>query len=72
VTYRRLLATWRGSRFEVRASADGIATLALTTGNAEEAAHLGLPSAGRHAWRTQAPTDELTEVTEETRQNSAP
>ena len=67
LSYRRLLASWRGGRFEVLASADRIATLALTGGNAEEAARLGLVPAGRHAWRAQAPVDELTEVTEETR-----
>jgi hypothetical protein len=72
VTYRRLLASWRGRRFEVLASADRIATLALTSGNAEEAAQLDLRSAGRHAWRAQAPIDELTEVTEETRRIDAP
>ena len=72
VSYHRLTASWHGSRFEVLASASGIATLALTSGNAEEAAQLGLPSAGRHAWRAQAPIDDLTEVTQETRQIAAP
>ena len=72
LSYRRLLASWRGSRFEVLASADRIATLALTSGNSEEAAQLGLPSAGRHAWRAQVPVDELSELTEETRQIAAP
>ena len=72
VYYRRMLASWRGSRFEVLAGANGIATLALTSGNAEEAAQLGLTSAGRHAWRAQAPVDELTEVAEETRRIAAP
>jgi hypothetical protein len=72
VSYRRLLASWRGSRFEVLASADGLATLALTSGNAEEAAQLALPSAGRHAWRAQVPVTELSELTEETRPITAP
>ena len=67
VSYRRLLTSWRGSGFEVLASADRIVTLALTSGDSEEAARLGLPSAGRHAWRVQAPVDELGELTEETR-----
>ena len=71
LSYRRLLASWRGGRFEVLASADRIATLALTSGNAEEAARLGLVPAGRHAWRAQVPVDELTEVTEETRRIAA-
>ncbi|MFC1419151.1 hypothetical protein [Streptacidiphilus cavernicola] len=72
VSYRRLLASWRGARFDVLATRDGIATLALTSGNAEEAARLGLLDAGRHAWRAQAPVNELSEVTEETRRIAAP
>lgn len=72
VSYRRLLASWRGSRFEVLANADGIATLALTSGNAEEAVQLGLPSAGRHAWRVQVPVAELDELAEETRPIATP
>jgi hypothetical protein len=71
VSYHRLLASWRGSRFEVLASADRVATLVLISGNAEEAAQLGLTPAGRHAWRAQAPVDELSELTEETRQVAA-
>ncbi|MFC1409685.1 hypothetical protein ACEZCY_25930 [Streptacidiphilus sp. N1-12] len=72
LSYRRLLASWRGSRFELLANANGLASLALTSGNAEEAAQLGLPSAGRHAWRAQVPVDDLSELTEETRQITAP
>ncbi|MFC1399917.1 MULTISPECIES: hypothetical protein [Streptacidiphilus] len=68
VSYRRMLASWRDSDFEVLAGADGVATLALTSGNAEEAARLGLASAGRHAWRAQVPIDDLTEVRQETRE----
>ncbi len=72
VAYRRLLASWRGALFEVLASTDGIATLALASGNAEEAAWLGLSSAGRHAWRARVPTDDLNEMTEELRRLAAP
>jgi hypothetical protein len=72
VSYHRLLASWRDSTFEVLASADRIATLVLTSGNAEEAAQLGLSPAGRHAWRVQVSIDELGEVTQETRQLAAP
>jgi hypothetical protein len=67
VFHRRLLTSWRGSGFEVLVSADRTATLVLTSGNSEEAGRLGLPSAGRHAWRVQVPVDELGELTEETR-----
>ncbi|WP_042379765.1 hypothetical protein [Streptacidiphilus melanogenes] len=67
VLYRRLLTIWREAPFEVLALDADTATLALTTGNAEQAADLGLTPAGRHAWRTRAPRSELGELTEETR-----
>ena len=72
VGYRRLLMSWRGAPFEVLATTDGIATLALTSGNAEEAAWLGLSAAGRHAWRARVPADDLDEMTEELRPLAAP
>ena len=72
VSHHRLLASWRGSRVEVLASADGAATLVLISGDSEEAAQLGLSSAGRHAWRAQVPVDELSELTQETRRVAAP
>lgn len=67
VIHRRLLTAWRGAPFEVLAIGPETATLVLTSGNAEEATRLGLDSAGRHAWRAQAPKAELGELTEETR-----
>jgi hypothetical protein len=67
VSYFRLLCTWRGAPFEILALGEQDATLALTSGNAEQAADLGLKPAGRHAWRAQAPKAELQDVTEETR-----
>jgi hypothetical protein len=67
VSYFRLLCTWRGAPFEILALGEQDATIALTSGNAEQAAHLGLAAAGRHAWRAQAPKAELLDVTEETR-----
>lgn len=66
VNYLRLLTTWRDASFEVLALGDD-AALALTTGNAEQAAELGLTSAGRHAWRATVPVAQLGELTEETR-----
>jgi hypothetical protein len=68
--HRRLLTTWRGAPFEILAVSPDtdVATLALTSGNAEQAAALGLTPAGRHAWRAQVPKAELGEVMEETRQ----
>lgn len=65
--YRRTLATWRGVTFEVLARGAETATLAHITGNAQQAAELGLTPAGRHAWRAQAPTAELTDVAVQTR-----
>lgn len=67
VSYFRLLCTWQGAPFEILALGEQDATIALTSGNAEQAARLGLPSAGRHAWRAQVPKSELQDVTEETR-----
>lgn len=67
ISYFRLLCTWRGAPFEILALGEQDATIALTSGNAEQAAQLGLASAGRHAWRAQVPKAELQEVTEETR-----
>jgi hypothetical protein len=67
ISYFRLLCTWRGAPFEILALGDQDATIALTSGNAEQATHLGLSSAGRHAWRAQAPKAELEELAEETR-----
>jgi hypothetical protein len=68
VRYHRLLTIWRDAPFEVPALGAGTATLVLTGGNAEVTAELGLNPAGRHAWRAQAPTSELGELTEEIRQ----
>jgi hypothetical protein len=68
IRYHRLLTTWRDAPFEVLAVAADTATLVLTSGNAEQAAELGLSPAGRHAWRAQAPVSELGELTEEIRQ----
>lgn len=65
VEHRRTLATWRGAEFEVLADDGHIATLALAVANAEVAAELELTPAGRHAWRTQAPTAHLEHVAEE-------
>jgi hypothetical protein len=67
VLYRRVLTTWRDAPFEVLALGADTATLVLTSGDAEQAARLGLASAGRHAWRAQAPKAELGELTEEIR-----
>jgi hypothetical protein len=65
--HRRTLATWRGVVFEVLARGDESATLAHITGNAQQAAELGLTPAGRHAWRVQVPPAELEDVAEEVR-----
>jgi hypothetical protein len=67
VIYRRLLATWRGVQFEALAAGPETVTLAHITGNAQQAAELGLITAGRHAWRAQAPRAEIEEWAEETR-----
>jgi len=67
ISYFRLLCTWRGAPFEILALGEQDATIALTSGNAEQAEQLGLASAGRHAWRAQVPKAELEDVTEETR-----
>jgi hypothetical protein len=65
VDHRRTLATWHGAAFEVLADDGRIATLALAVANAEAAAELELTPAGRHAWRTQVPTEQLEHVAEE-------
>jgi hypothetical protein len=74
IEYRRLLATWRDTDFELLAmdpltdtAEDGPATLAHITGNAEQAAALGLTATARHAWRARPPKSELTQFAEETR-----
>jgi len=67
ISYFRLLCTWRGAPFEILTIGEQDATIALTSGNAEQAAQLGLASGGRHAWRAQVPKTELQDVTEETR-----
>lgn len=67
VTYRRLLATWRGVQFEALAIGPETVTLAHITGNAQQAAELGLTPAGRHAWRVQVPKAEIEQLAEETR-----
>ena len=67
VSYRRLLATWRGVQFETLAIGAETVTLAHITGNAQQAAELGLTPAGRHAWRVQAPKTEIEQMAEETR-----
>lgn len=67
ISYFRLLCTWRDAPFEILALGEQDATIALTSGNAEQAALLGLASASRHAWRAQVPKTELQDVTEETR-----
>lgn len=67
LSYFRLLCTWREAPFEILALDELTATIALTSGNAEQAARLGLAEAGRHAWRAQVPTAELADVIEQTR-----
>ena len=67
VSYRRLLATWRGVQFEALAIGAETVTLAHITGNAQQAAELGLTPAGRHAWRAQVPKAEIEQLAEETR-----
>ncbi|RAG81050.1 hypothetical protein DN069_34935 [Streptacidiphilus pinicola] len=68
VTYHRLLTTWHDAPFEVLALDGDTATLALPTGNAQQAAELALTPAGRHAWRAVVPVAELGELTEEARE----
>lgn len=67
IEYRRTLATWRGVQLELLAVREQVATLAHVSGDAQQAAELGLTPAGPHAWRVQAPKCELENVIEESR-----